>query len=78
MSTTQVFEAALDLPLPERIALANRLWDSAFGDETVGLRPNANEPLVDTLNRRAAEIGSGAVRAIPHEQVMAEARRALE
>jgi putative addiction module component (TIGR02574 family) len=78
MSTAQITEAALGLPLPERVSLAQRLWESAFSDDAVGAGQAVDDPLVDVVRRRAAELDSGAVTAIPHEQVMADARLALE
>jgi putative addiction module component (TIGR02574 family) len=78
MSTTQMTEAALRLPLTDRVTLAQRLWESAFDDEMGGTGQKVDEPLLDVIGRRSAELDSGAVKAIPHERVMAEARRALE
>ena len=78
MSTAQIIEAALGLPLPERVTLAQQLWDSAFSDEAAGAGQKVDDPLLEVVRRRAAELDSGAVPAIPHEQVMADARRALE
>ena len=78
MSTLQITEAALGLPLTDRVNLAQQLWESAFVDEVDGAGQKLDEPLLDVVQRRAAELDSGAIKAIPHEQVMAEARRALE
>ncbi len=78
MSTFQITEAALSLPLPERVTLAQRLWEIAFSDDEVGAGQKVDDPLLEVIGRRAAELDSGSVTAVPHERVMAEARRALE
>ena len=64
--------------MPERVTLAQRLWESAFADEAGATGQKVDEALPVTIRRRAAELDSGAVNAIPHERVMAEARRTLE
>lgn len=76
MSSAKITEAALSLPLPERVILAQRLWDSAFSDEAAEAGQQSDEPLLEALRRRVAELVSGAVIALHYDEVMAAARRA--
>ncbi len=74
MSVRQVTTAALALPLSERVALAQALWQSidaglADADEAEALR--------DAV-RRDGELSSGAVVGRTHDEVMQAARRATE
>jgi putative addiction module component (TIGR02574 family) len=73
MSTEQVKQKAMSLPLPERVSLAQALWESI------------EEELPDTDERSAVreavgrdeELSSGAVVGRTNEQVMKAARRAI-
>ena len=63
----------MELPLPERVSLAQALWQSidadlADTDESVALREAIG---------RDQEFSSGVVRGRTHEEVMQAARRAI-
>jgi putative addiction module component (TIGR02574 family) len=67
---------ALALPLKERIQLAQELWDSIGAPEST----NANDDEAETLrlaDERYAELASGAVEGIPHDEVMEKVRQML-
>jgi putative addiction module component (TIGR02574 family) len=66
----------LSLPLPERIDLAQALWQSIHEEPGVG--PDEERQAVDLARTRDAQLASGAVPGRTHEQVMEAARRALE
>ncbi len=73
MSTEQLTTEAMALPLSERVALAQTLWQSinsglVDADERAALR----EAL-----RRDGEFSAGAVAVRTHEEVMQAARRAI-
>jgi putative addiction module component (TIGR02574 family) len=75
MSTEHLNEL-LALPLPERVELAQALWQSI--DQTPDLDSGQEEREAAALaRRRDAELSSGAVSGRTHEQVMEAARRAL-
>ena len=74
MSTEQLIADAMALPLSERVALAQALWESI----DAGL-PEADEgAAVAEAIRRDQELSSGRVAGRTHEEVMQAARRALE
>jgi putative addiction module component (TIGR02574 family) len=66
-----VSNSAMSLPPDQRVVLANLLWDS------VDLPEGEDAELMAEIDRRCAELDSGAVEAIPYEQVMREIREAL-
>jgi len=72
LSTIQ--SAALELPIPERVQLAQALWESI--DQTGEGFPVTAE-LRAELKRRDAELSSGIDRGRSHEEVMKAARRAI-
>lgn len=74
MSTDQLAAAAMALPLPDRVALAQALWESL----DAGLKDNSAESAVADAIRRDAEISSGAVNDRAHVDVMVAARRAVK
>lgn len=73
MSTEQLTSEAMALPLPERVSLAQALWQSI--DE--GLQDNEEGLAVQEAIRRDQELSSGTVTGRSHEEVMNSARRAL-
>jgi len=74
MSSEQLIADAMALPLSERVALAQALWESI----EAGL-PDADEgAAVAEAIRRDNELSSGLVTGRTHEEVMQAARRALE
>jgi putative addiction module component (TIGR02574 family) len=73
MSAQQLTTEAMALPLSERVALAQTLWQSidaglADADEQAALREAV---------RRDEELSSGAALGRTHEEVMQAARRAI-
>ncbi len=74
MSTEQLTAEAMALPLPERVSLAQALWESI----DAGL-PDADEAVaINEAIRRDRELSSGALTGRTHEEVMQAARRTLE
>jgi putative addiction module component (TIGR02574 family) len=63
---------ALALPPDERMILAERLWES------VEVQTDEDEELFAEIERREAEIESGAVKPIPYDRAMREIRDSLK
>jgi putative addiction module component (TIGR02574 family) len=73
MSKEQLIAEAMELPLPERVALAQALWQSIDAD-----LPDTDEnDAVREAVRRDQELSSGTVAGRTHEEVMQAARRAI-
>ena len=62
------------LPLPDRVSLAQALWQSI----DAGLTDSDESEAVREAIRRDDELSSGAVTGRTHEEVMQAARRAIE
>jgi putative addiction module component (TIGR02574 family) len=76
MSNEELTQKVLALPLPERIDLAQALWQSI--DEMREDDVNAEErKALELAKRRDRELTMGAVEGRSHQQVMEAARRAL-
>ncbi|HEX5447219.1 MAG TPA: addiction module protein [Pirellulales bacterium] len=76
MQTADLVQQLMALPLPDRVTVAQALWQSI--DE--GLAPDvADDPkeTIQTALRRDAELTSGAASGRTHEEVMDAVRRAL-
>jgi putative addiction module component (TIGR02574 family) len=73
MSTEQITSEAMALPLPERVSLAQALWQSI----DAGLTDCDENAAVQEAIRRDQELSSGKVTGRSHEEVMKAARRAL-
>ena len=73
MTTQEVIQQAMALPLEERIGLAEVLWQSI----SEGLPAGPEREALDEAARRDAELTSGAVIGRTHEEVMQAARRAI-
>ncbi len=73
MSTQQLTNEAMALPLSERVSLAQSLWQSIDDDLATA---NEREALQEAI-RRDAELSSGAVVGRTHEEVMQAARKAI-
>lgn len=73
MSTEQLKEKAMSLPLSERVSLAQALWESI----NAGLVDTDERVAVREAARRDQELSSGTVRERTHEEVMQAARRAI-
>lgn len=68
---------ALTLPRDDRVKLAQRLWESIEDSSDEISAEEAERLAVREALRRNAEMSAGLVEGIPHEQVMAAARRAI-
>lgn len=77
MSTKELTREAMALPLAERVALAQSLWQSIEGP-AAGQVANEVKWAVEEAFRRDAELSSGKVVGRTHEQVMLAARTAIE
>jgi len=62
----------LALPLDQRVALAERLWLSLEG------QLNEDAELIAEIERRDAEVESGAVKPIPYHEAMRQIRESLQ
>jgi hypothetical protein len=76
MSTDQLIEKALALPLKQRVGLAQTLWRSIERDLPAALN-GTEADAVSTARRSDTELASGKVVGRTHQQVMAAARKAL-
>jgi len=75
MTIGQLTNEALSLPLNDRATLAQQLWDSIHDQGTI-------DRLVDDkvraeIERRDAEMETGEVQGIPHDQAMAIIEKSL-
>ena len=77
MSTKELTREAMALPLAERVALAQSLWQSIEGP-AAGKVADEVKWAVEEAVRRDAELASGKVVGRTHEQVMQAARTAIE
>lgn len=83
MQPNDLVQRLIALPLPERVFVAQELWqsiDEGTHIETADGQNEADEQkeAVQTALRRNAELASGAVLGRSHDEVMEAARRALE
>jgi putative addiction module component (TIGR02574 family) len=74
MSTQQLTDAAMALPLSERVSLAQALWQSI----DAGLADSDEQETWREVRQRDQELSSGAAVGRTHEEVMRAARRAIE
>lgn len=75
MSEEELTEKVLSLPLPERIHLAQALWQSIDDEPDPGSDEERNA--LEMAKKRDQELSSGSVEGRSHQQVMEAARRAL-
>ena len=68
-TSDELYNAAMDLSIEERLALANRLFESTHDDEK---EQGSDEAWDAEVKRRLEEIDSGAVTMIPGDQVRRE------
>ena len=73
MSVAQLVAESIALPLPERVALAQALWQSIHKDLP---ESNEQEALSEAI-RRDEELTSGAIVGRSHAEVMRAARDAI-
>jgi putative addiction module component (TIGR02574 family) len=74
MGIEQLREQALALPLEERIALAQTLWESL---EAASDPVEDESAFLEELKRRDEEMTNDPTSCHSHDEVMAEARRRL-
>jgi putative addiction module component (TIGR02574 family) len=74
MTTEQRVSDAMSLPLAERVALAQALWESI----DAGLPESDEGAAIREAIQRDEELSSGKIAGIKHEDVMQAARRALK
>lgn len=77
MSAKQIVQEAMALPLAERVALAQSLWQSIEG-QPAGKVSDEVDWAVNEADRRDAELSSGQATGRTHEEVMRAARKAIE
>lgn len=77
MSTKELTREAMALPLAERIALAQSLWQSIEGRPASKVSDEENWA-VQEADRRDTELSSGQATGRTHEQVMRTVRKAME
>ena len=76
MTIAQITNEALALPPQERAALAQELWDSICDQGTItGLFDDTARAEIE---RRDAEMESGSVPGVPHDQAMAMIEKSLK
>ena len=77
MSAKELAREAMTLPLAERVALAQTLWQSIDGQGTGSVQDEVKWA-VEEAAKRDSELSSGTATGRTHEQVMKAARQALE
>ena len=73
---SQLTQAVLDLPLHERVRIAQELWASLQPNES-GDVANETEDALSLADQRDAELDAGSVTGISHDQAMETARKSL-
>lgn len=71
-----ILKQALELAPDDRLTVAQTLWDSVAPEQQPPI--SIDEEFIAELERRDAEIESGAVTPLTHEELMASVRKALE
>jgi putative addiction module component (TIGR02574 family) len=71
-SFEEVRQIAHELPTEQRILLANSLWESVDTEECGSTETEIDAAWGEEVERRVAEIDSGAAQMIPWEQVRSE------
>jgi hypothetical protein len=75
MSSDEALQAAMTLPLADRVVLAEALWASI--DESLPTSDPEDRDAIQQALRRDAELASGQAAGRSREQVMDAARRVL-
>lgn len=74
MTTQQLTDEVLSLPLAERVLLAQALWQSI----DIGLLDSDEQDAIREAIQRDQELDSGATSGRTHEEVMRAARQAIQ
>ena len=80
MTTTELMEITdriMALPPAERVAIAQTVWQSIEEDEAL-IPPQSDAEAIATARRRDAEMSEGGVSRRSHQEVMQDARRAIQ
>ena len=77
MTTAEITNQLLALSPAERVALAQKLWES-IEREDLALPPESDSEAIALARRRDEALSSGSQAERPHEEVMLHARRSLE
>lgn len=77
MSKEELVERALELPLPERVSLAEKLWQSIGSGSEPAVAADETCEAMATAKRRDLELASGQVQGRTHDEVMQSVRRAI-
>jgi putative addiction module component (TIGR02574 family) len=77
--TQTMLDRLLQLPTPQRIAVAMALWES-IAEADKPIRPDVEDEgaFYEELMRRDAEMEAGEVVELTHDEVMADLRKELE
>ena len=75
-NVVELTNQALSLPVAERVQLAQKLWES-LPEANVSVPPEEETQALELARQRDAELASGKVQGIPHDQVMQNARRSI-
>ena len=77
MSKEELVERALELPLRERVLLAEELWQSIGLESGPTVAADETRDAIALAKRRDLDLTSGRVPRRTHEEVMKSARRAI-
>lgn len=73
LALSEITDKALSLPIDDRVALAQRLWDSIEGF----IDPEIEDAWLKETEKRLKEIEEGKVECIPAEEAMKRAKASL-
>jgi putative addiction module component (TIGR02574 family) len=76
VDVAQLTNQALSLPVAQRVQLAQKLWES-LPETDENISPVEEAQAVELARQRDAQLNSGEVPGIPHDQVMQDARRSI-
>ncbi|HEV7668507.1 MAG TPA: hypothetical protein VGS22_08295 [Thermoanaerobaculia bacterium] len=77
MSKEEIIERAMELPLRDRVLLAEELWQSVGPLTGVEIATDGVREAIETAKRRDFEMTSGRVEGLSHDAVMKSARHAI-
>lgn len=77
MTAAELTNQIMALPVAERAAIAQKVWES-IDDEHVEISPEADAEAVAVARRRDEAMSRGDVSGRSHDQVMSDARRSIK